>query len=189
MLKTWCSFLSHLWHGTRETSRVRICRPTLGSSVWSSGHAEVSRRGTAGFKRRPSPGLGIVPESICGQWRFSSWLLSFVELGQWASSNGPCHRQINWLRSVQQITGMDKRGRVRAFQSSWWELNSEVEEVALKRDWNNPSRPGSFPLIKGRWNTQKNENWFGFDASSYVFVASKEDTRINLPVPPYPSIH
>lgn len=44
---------------------------------------------------------------------------------------------------------MDKRGRVRAFQSSWWELNSEAEETALKRDWNNPSRPGSFPLIKG----------------------------------------
>lgn len=72
---------------------------------------------------------------------------------------------------------MDKRRRIRAFHSSWWELNTKAEEAGLNRDWNNLSKAGLFPLIKGLSNTRENENWFNFDASSYLFVASKKGLK------------
>lgn len=103
-------------------------------------------------------------------------LMAPVFCGSWSVSQQQCFLSLpDKLAPIRSaITGMDKRGRIRAFHSSWWELNTKAEEMLLKRDWNNPSKAGLFPLIKGLWNTQKNENWFDFDASSSVFVTSKK---------------
>lgn len=86
-------------------------RRVVGSSLssWGSDWSVTVMRNCR-FESTSPTGLRIVPESICGQWRFRSWLLSFVEVAQWASSNASCHCQINWLRSVRQSLGWIKGG-------------------------------------------------------------------------------
>lgn len=97
-----------------EKSGVRICSARSAHPFLGSGWRVTAMRNCR-FESMCLPGLSIVPESICGQWRFRSGPLSFVEVSQWASSNASCHRQINWLRSVQQSLGWIKGGEKEPF--------------------------------------------------------------------------
>lgn len=134
-------------------------------------HVDVSQWETASFEWH-CLGLVGIKKSICGQWLFCWWFLSFVGDDHWASSNASCHCLINCLQSIQQSSTQIKRdNKGLSFLLNW--IGSECKGS----DWNKFCKTFSFPLIEvGLIMSTENQSLVALcDASSHMFVVSQGD--------------